>query len=282
MSSGSLHSNQYSINADVVSGFDDPFLNEYVGLQMPSTGTISEVNKLYHTLPQQAMSVASYREEFDAPTMTLRRYGNDSCASSLYDSSSASGRSGSWLADTDEHTLDSQPRRGDYRSASSHSSRMSKRRLDGSDRVGHLNERIENLHQNGMLTAHAASNRSIIDEQKSADHAAGPYSWQSALGTYGPSSISSSSTTGSGSRSTLSSRVDPHVKEQYEILAPPGKINIVLVTDFHNGNGTVISKVRATSALQGKLCEGDELGTTLDCLLMSPTIHFSQLWFPLS
>lgn len=274
INSGASKSKQSSTNTNAVSGFDDPFLNELVGLQMPSTDAISEVNVLHHVLPRQAMSVASYREEFDSPRMNLRQYGNNSSASSLYDSSSASGRSGSWLADTDEHTLDSDPRHRDYRSASSHSSRMSRRRYAESERAGDLLVRSESTRQNGMFAANGNANRCIIDEQKSADHAAGPYSWQSALGTYGASSISSSSTTGSGSRSTLSSRVDPHVKEQYEFLAPPGKINIVLVTDFHNGNGTVVSKVRATSALQGKLCEGDELGKTLDLWLLSDMIHF--------
>ena len=261
--SGELRSYQYSNNSNVISGSDDPFLNELVGLQMPSTDVISDVNVLRLALPRQAMSVASYREAFDSPTMNLSRYGNESSASSLYDSSSASGRSGSWLADTDEHTVDSDPRRGDFRSASTNSSRVSRRRNTDFDHVGNLQTRSEHFHQIGMFAGNGTSNVPIMNEQKSADHAAGPYSWQSALGTYGPSSISSSSTTGSGSRSTLSSRVDPHFKEQYEILAPPGKINIVLVTDFHNGNGTVISKVRATSALQGKLCEGDELGKTL-------------------
>lgn len=271
INNGASKSKQSSTNTNVVSGFDDPFLDEFVGLQMPSTDVISEVNVLHHALPRQAMSVASYREEFDSPRMNLSRYGNNSSASSLYDSSSASGRSGSWLADTDEHTLDSDPR-----SASSHSTRMSRRRYAKSERVGDLLVRSESSRKNGMFAANGNANRSIIDEQKSADHAAGPYSWQSALGTYGASSISSSSTAGSGSRSTLSSRVDPHVKEQYEFLAPPGKINIVLVTDFHNGNGTVVSKVRATSALQGKLCEGDELGKALDLWLLSDIIHFSH------
>ena len=264
---GALISRQDAIKTNDVSGFDDPFLNEYVGLQMPSTGTISEINDLRHVLPRQTISVASYREEFDSPTMNSSRYGNDSSASSLYDSSSASGRSGSWMLDTDEHTLDSDPRIGDYHSAGSRSSHLSRRRHTQSEQDRDYHVRNSRFSQNGMVTTNGGSNRSTMDEQKSADHAAGPYSRQSVLGTYGPSSISSSSTTGSGSRSTLSSRVDTHLREQYEILAPPGKINIVLVTDFHNGNGTVISKVRATSAMQGKLCEGDELGKPLNCLV---------------
>ena len=263
MDNDTLRTHLFALGTKKVSGFDDPFLNEYVGLQMPSTDSISEVNTLQHALPRQAMSVASYREEFDSPTMNSSRFGNDSSASSLYDSSSASGRSGSWLTDTDEHTFDSTPRLSEYQSGSSRPSRTSRRRYMESERDRDIHVRNERFHHNGVSGTNGISNRPIMDEQKSADHAAGPYSWQSALRTYGPSSISSSSTTGSGSRSTLSSRVDHHIKEQYEVLAPPGKINIVLVTDFHNGYGTVISKVRATSALQGKLREGDELGKTL-------------------
>jgi hypothetical protein len=254
------------------SGFNDPFLDEYVGLQMPSTGDNSLSNgKLYHVAPRQTMSVASYRDESDSPTMTSSRFGNYSSGSSMYDSSSASGRSGSWLFDTDEHTLDSDPRVGDFQSASSRSSRMS-RKSKVSTESGRYSQSRRNgtnreQRQSGVRTTGGVMNGSNKDEQKSADHAAGPYSWQSALRHYGPSSISGSSSTGSGSRSTLSSRVDTQYKEQYEVLAPPGKINIVLVTDFHNGNGTVISEVRSSSALQGKLHEGDELGKTLLQLL---------------
>jgi hypothetical protein len=273
--SPALSSKQRAIKANGTSGFEDPFLDEYVGLQMPSTDAITEMHELQHILPRQTMSIASYRDEYDSPTMNSSRYGNDSSASSLYDSSSASGRSGSWLFDTDEHTFDSDPRISDYQSATGHSSQMSGRRYPESEHGNYIGN--EGFHQVGTL-ANDSSTRAIMDEQKSADHAAGPYSRQSALGSYGPSSISSSSTTGSGSRSTLSSRIDAQLKEQYEILAPPGKINVVLVTDFHNGtsSGTVISKVRATSALQGKLCEGDELGKSIDDLEWSLTAFFSQ------
>jgi len=71
------------------------------------------------------------------------------------------------------------------------------------------------------------------------------------------SSITASSA--GASRSTLSSkRVRTSKKQRMVIVVPPGKLGVVLA-DRHDGKGTVVSEVRASSAINGMLSPGDKL-----------------------
>jgi len=72
------------------------------------------------------------------------------------------------------------------------------------------------------------------------------------------SSITASSA--GASRSTLSSkRLRRNKKKRLVIVVPPGKLGVVLA-DRHDGKGTVVSEIRASSAINGMLSPGDKLG----------------------
>lgn len=79
------------------------------------------------------------------------------------------------------------------------------------------------------------------------------------------SSITASSA--GASRSTLSSKRKTlrSKKKRLVIVVPPGRLGVVLA-DRHDGKGTVVSEVRASSAINGMLSPGDKLGMCpFDC-----------------
>lgn len=67
-----------------------------------------------------------------------------------------------------------------------------------------------------------------------------------------------------GSRATYPERstsTHNHRKQRVIVVAPPGKIGVVLI-NRHDGRGTVVSEVRNNSAVKGLLYTGDKLGTS--------------------
>jgi hypothetical protein len=255
----------------------DPLLDEFVGLQMPSTDASTAENDAgVNILQRKPLFEAVLRDETDAPAYSSGLFGASSRLSSTYDTSSESGRSGSWLLDMDESTLDSRKRVSEERSVSSRSSHSSKLSSFGrslsSFALSEIGEQVSteqignNIEQRsradpGQVRLHSTHDfltSTIVHEEKSAEIMHFPDSSHRTLFSIagGTSSISGSS----ASRSTLSSKFDSYYERKYvEVFVPPGKINIVLA-DFRNGSGTIISEVRSSSALLGKLSPGDELG----------------------
>lgn len=268
-----------------ISESHDPILDEFVGLQMPSTdANIVENDVSMNILARKPLFEAVLRDETDAPTYNSGLFGASSGVSSIYDTSSESGRSGSWLVDTDENTLDSHHHVSN-KSVSSHSSHSSNLSSFGTRRslqsftfggsgeqvstehIGnHLEQRIkDNAGGDGIRSNQNFRSTAVVHEEKSGEYLHYPdSSHRTSLSIAGgTSSISGSS----ASRSTLSSKFDSHYEKSYvEVFVPPGKINIVLA-DFRNGSGTIISEVRSSSALLGKLSPGDELGKLCRMLL---------------
>jgi hypothetical protein len=243
---------------------DDPLFDEYVGLQMPSTDLNPiESGEVFDVFPRKTLFNATIRDDADTPTLSSGLFGTSSGASSVYDSSSESGRSGSWH--TDENTLDSLPRASDVGSASSRSSHSSLR----SASIVTVGTSVRSSPASDNFTS-----TMIVDEQKTADHVAFPSSWHNDLSL----SIAAKASTLSGStasRATLSSIFDAHYEKKYvEVFVPPGKIDVVLFRLRH-GKGTVVSEVRSSSSMNGKLSPGDELSKFFSFSWRNGQLHSS-------
>lgn len=257
---------------------------------------------------RQQLLESSMRAEYVTPPSSPGLLGIVSLpsgTSTMNDSSSDSGRSTPWLFETEERTLGARPRVGDGGSTSS-SSRSEKSQLSANERtsdrsvgstasVGSRRSRrsgrsgIDEIYrertnspQSRTSTPDPMTNGSRVDEQKSSDLSLAPRSLEhelmrlemhhdnTARGLTTTSSVTESSA--GASRSTLSSRVDTRMSEEERVIivAPPGKIDVVL-TNRHDGKGTFVSEVRPSSSLIDKLSPGDKLGKQQAAHSFNPT-----------
>ena len=75
--------------------------------------------------------------------------------------------------------------------------------------------------------------------------------------------------------SSMSSSWKVSAKQKIIVVAPPGKLGVVLA-NRHNGTGTVVSELRGSSPLRGALFPGDKLCKFVNHLTICPKIPLSR------
>jgi hypothetical protein len=263
----------------------------------PSSSDVSPVRgrATLGAQPRQRLVEAAGQVEYITPASSPGLLGIASQPGGIsprHESTSDNDRPNPWLFDTEEQTLGARPRVGDIESTSTRSSRsgQSTRSANPHMSIGSLTSegsrqslrsgrsgiddiyslRTESL-QSRSSTPDPMINGSRVDEQKSADLSLTPRSLEHDLmrlemhrgDTTRDQAMASSFAESSpgASQSTLSSRVIARTSEKKRVIvvAPPGKIGVVLA-NRHDGKGTVVSEVRPSSSMKGMLSPGDKLG----------------------